>query len=187
MRIIAGLYKGRKLETLADDSVRPTADRVREALFNVLMHRYTHEDGTPLLKDSMVADIFCGSGALGLEAISRGAARCLFNDTSQQALNIARHNATKMQCLAQADFTKGEAANAPHSPPRKLVFLDPPYNKGLIPPTITALLKRGFFAADAVIVTETSVTEELELPLELDLTRDYGKSRVQFWLNVAES
>jgi 16S rRNA (guanine966-N2)-methyltransferase len=181
MRIIAGTHKGRTLRTLEDTSVRPTADRVREALFNVLVHRYHHEDGTPFVQGAYTADLFCGSGALGLEALSRGAAHCLFNDTNPKALSLAEQNATTLRCLAQSTFTKGDAGLVPHLPQRTLVFLDPPYQQGLIPPTITTLLARNFFADEAVIITETSVAEALMLPLTLDLTRDYGKSRVQFW------
>ena len=102
MRIVAGTYGGRKLETPANNAVRPTSDKVRGAIFNALLSRID-------IDDARVFDVFCGSGALGLEALSRGAAHCIFSDKSRQSLQLAQNNAKALGADHYATFQSLDA------------------------------------------------------------------------------
>lgn len=136
MRIVAGKYRGRALESPSSNIIRPTSDKIRGAIFNALLSRID-------LREAFVADLFSGSGALGLEALSRGAAQCLFMDKSHQSLSLTKRNAANLNIdTGQTLFQQGEAQSLPANAldhTFNLAFLDPPYRKSLIPPTLDAL------------------------------------------------
>src|SRR5215470_256230 len=165
MRIVGGKHRGRRIAAPEGHDVRPTSDRAREALFNILEHGPFTVDGTSPLIDARVLDVFAGSGALGLEALSRGAAHLTCIETSATARSILRTNAktlgeTARVTVVQADATKPPTAAAPCS----LAFLDPPYRSGLAAPALAALAARGWLADGAICMAEISAAETLGAP-----------------------
>ncbi|MGM0422190.1 MAG: 16S rRNA (guanine(966)-N(2))-methyltransferase RsmD [Pseudomonadota bacterium] len=190
MRITGGKCKGFALASPKNDLIRPTADRVRESLFNILSHRPELS-----LDDAVVLDLFCGAGTLGLEALSRGAAFCIFTDNSKASLQLARQNTTKLKLLDQARFLKHNAAASwPDSylPADKisLVFVDPPYAKDLAVTGITRLKQAGILADNAVIVVEMSAKhpEEETIPgFNLFDARKYGDTILRLYQAAAET
>jgi 16S rRNA (guanine966-N2)-methyltransferase len=184
MRIVGGKHRGRRIAAPEGHDVRPTSDRAREALFNILQHGHFTEDGTSPLVDARVLDVFAGSGALGLEALSRGAAHltCIENSaTARSALraNVKTLGETSHVTVVQADATKPPAAAGP---PSRLLLMDPPYRSALAAPALTALAHRGWLAAGAICVVEISAAESLETPAgftPLD-DRRYGKAKLVF-------
>jgi 16S rRNA (guanine966-N2)-methyltransferase len=184
MRIVAGKHRGRRIAAPEGHDVRPTSDRAREALFNILEHGHFTADSTSPLIDARVLDVFAGSGALGLEALSRGAAHltCMENSAPARAALRANANAlgeTARVTVVQADATKPPAAAGP---PRRLLLMDPPYRSGLAAPALAALAERGWLAAGAICVAEISAAESLDAPAgfaPLD-ERRYGKAKLVF-------
>lgn len=181
MRIVAGRLKGRRLASPAGLDIRPTADRTRQALFDVLEHGHLREDGSSAVVDAVVLDAFSGTGALGLEAISRGAAAASFIDVSRAALDAARANAKALGVAG--DFILADATNPPRARrAASLIFLDPPYDKGLALRGLEALAAAGWIAEDAIISLEISGRETAAFVPppgfeKLD-ERRYGKARV---------
>lgn len=177
MRITSGQYKGRRLTIPNGKDVRPTSDKVRQALFNILL-------SYDLPVDAIVIDGFCGSGALGLEALSRGASHCTFIDKNTRP---ARENITALNdkdlnaaCLfAQKDARKPGLRPVGQAP-ANLIFLDPPYHKDLIPPTLTALSESGWLADEALCVLEMEKAYTPDLPDTYTLldNRDYGDTKI---------
>jgi len=181
MRIVAGRLKGRTLAVPEGRDIRPTADRTRQALFDVLEHGRLAEGGGSAVVDAVVLDAFCGSGALGLEALSRGAAEAVFMDASRAALDCARANARHLGL--QGGFILANAANPPRArKPATLVFLDPPYGSGLAGPALAALSKAGWIAGSAIVSLEMSGAElaRFQVPsgFERSDERRYGKARI---------
>lgn len=182
MRIDAGSHKGTKLIAPEGDDVRPTSDRARQAIFNMLIHRFEAVEGARVL------DAFAGSGALGLEALSRGAESLVAMELMRPALDALKRNITACRENARAlvfacDALKPPAAKThPKFAPCSLVFLDPPYGKGLIAPAIDALSDAGWIAPGALIVAEMAITEDLPAihPLAIQEERRYGKAKIQF-------
>ena len=148
LRIVGGRWRGRRLETPEGLAVRPTSDRTREALFNILASgKLAHPDGRALLQDARVLDVFAGTGALGLEALSRGAARATFVETlaaAQVALkaNTALLEADDMTQVYTQDVLHLLRAGAPHD----LILMDPPYKQGLAEPALARLSQGGWIA-----------------------------------------
>ena len=181
MRIVAGRLKGRTLEVPEGRDIRPTADRARQALFDILEHGRLVEGGGSAVVDAIVLDAFCGSGALGLEALSRGAAEAVFMDASRAALDCARANAKRL--VVKANFILASVANPPRPlKPATLVFLDPPYGSGLAGPAMAALSKAGWFAPGAIASLELPGVElaRFETPPGFERLdeRRYGKARI---------
>ena len=179
MRIVAGLHRGRNIESPKDLEVRPTSDRLRESLFSVLAHR---EDAP--LEDAIVLDAFCGTGALGLEALSRGAARAVFMDCSGDSLALAKRNIAALKEDARSIAIRTDAAR--HPPRAKiactLVFLDPPYGKGLAAKALAALAEAGWFVPRALCVVEMDPVRPEVFPegFVVEDTRRWGQSEVAF-------
>ena len=160
MRIIAGRHKGRKLSAPQGSDTRPTSDRARETLFNILVHGGFHPGGTSPLIEAAVLDVFCGSGALGLEALSRGAARVVFMDSSKAALAAAQANAGDLDEQAACHFLQNDGeAPGKATGAFTLVFLDPPYGKGLGGKSLSALSHEGWIAPGALCILETGKDE----------------------------
>jgi len=170
MRIIAGRHRGRVLKAPDGEGTRPTADRVRQALFDMLWH--APWGGRTVVQDQLVLDAFAGTGALGLEALSRGADHATFIERDRGALAVLRANITACKedghaAVLAADATKPPAARVACG----LVFLDPPYGKDLVPQAVTALQAAGWIAPGALIVAEMGESETLDLPGYEELAR----------------
>jgi 16S rRNA (guanine966-N2)-methyltransferase len=167
MRIIAGQWRGRPLLAPPGDSTRPTADRVREALFSMLASRLGSFEGL------QVADLFAGSGALGLEALSRGAAHCVFVENDRRAADAIRANIASLGASGEVLTRNAEHSALPA--PADLAFLDPPYGSGLAPAVLAKLnLAPGGWAS-----VETGRGERVEAGgYEVDAERNYGKAKI---------
>jgi 16S rRNA (guanine966-N2)-methyltransferase len=152
MRVVGGRLKGRNIASPASRDIRPTADRLRESLFNILIHAY----GDPI-DGARVIDLFAGTGALGIEAISRGAAFALFVDNGAEARALLRNN---VEALGLGGVTKvfrrdaGDLGPAHPVEPFSLVFLDPPYQMKLAEKALGSLRDGGWLTADAMLVVE---------------------------------
>ncbi len=185
MRIVGGRLKGRALSAPPGEQTRPTSDRTREALFNIL----EHASWAPPLEGARVMDLFAGSGALGFEAMSRGASFGLFVDTSASARGAIRDNAEALNLLGVARIHRRSATALGDKPtglgpPFSLAFLDPPYAQAdtLIPATIAALITGAWLQDHAMIVIEhphTWSADELDDALAHD-TRRYGAASISF-------
>jgi len=174
MRIIAGEWRGRKLRAPEGDATRPTADRTRETLFSMLTSRIGSFEGL------LVADLFAGSGALGLEALSRGAAEAIFVEQDPAALRALRDNIAALRAQPLCDVRNGSVmALGPAKRPCDLLLLDPPYETGAGAVALDKLRRLGWIAPGAWISLETSNREAIELKgFELDTARDVGKARL---------
>jgi len=150
MRIIAGSLKGRKLLTPTTDAIRPTSDRMREAVFNVLMHG---QFGGAAVIGQRVMDICCGTGAFGLEAISRGAAHCSFIDQDRNAIDLTRQNAEHCGVTAKAHCIQADASRLPPTrEPVALAFMDAPYASPLTVAAYTSLRTGGWLVQDSLFL-----------------------------------
>ncbi len=182
MRIVSGRLRGRNIATPGGKNTRPTSDQTRESLFNIL----THAEWAPELDGAIVADIFAGSGALGLEAISRGAEFCLFVETEPKARASIRANIEKMGLfgctrLHRKDATKLRIAPGNLRGPFSHIFMDPPYRKGLWRPVLDRLTAQGLVAKDGVIILEVANDEEVDTGNYNVLDeRVWGAARVLF-------
>ena len=178
MRIVGGRFRGRPRKGPRSDAIRPTSDRLRETRFNILAHAY--DDA---VEGARVLDLFAGTGAMGLEALSRGARFALFVDDGAEARGIIRENIETLGLggatrLFRRDATRlGPAApNAPFS----LVFCDPPYGRDLAPQALASCAAGGWLEPGALVVVEEAQGVEVALPkgfVEVD-RRDYGETRV---------
>jgi len=182
MRIVGGRHRGRPLKAPEGLDARPTADRTRESLFNLLEHGRLAREGSPLA-DAVVLDAFCGTGALALEALSRGAARAYGLDAGAPALDAARANAAALGEAAAFKAARGDALRPPPaSEPASLVLMDPPYGKGMGAEAIAALDRAGWIAPGAVLSLETSAKERFEPPPGFTLEDERRYGRAKLWL-----
>jgi len=183
VRIVAGKHRGRRLEVPAGRDVRPTSDRTRQSLFNILSHGDWMEDGADTLDGADVLDAFCGTGALALEALSYGAARAALLDKARSSLEVARRNAEMLGEGAQCRFILGDAAKPPPAPfAARLVFLDPPYGQDLSPPALTGLSRAGWIAPGALVCVEVGADDGFAPPPGFEAldVRDYAQARIHF-------
>jgi 16S rRNA (guanine966-N2)-methyltransferase len=182
MRIVAGRHRGRRLLAPQGETVRPTSDRAREALFNILSHGQLAAEGI-LFAEAAVLDAFAGTGALGLEALSRGAAEAAFIEQDREALATLRRNIAALGEDGRARIVPGDATRPPRAPSAyALVFLDPPYRSGLAAAALTALDAAGWLAPESLAVVELAAREELVPPIRFFLVdeRVYGAARLVF-------
>ena len=171
MRIIAGHWRGRAITAPPGAATRPTADRVREALFSMLTSRLGSFDGL------RVFDGFAGTGALGLEAMSRGAVHGTFVENDAAAVKVLRTNIAGMKFAADVIVAPLEAiGTAPAA--CNVIMLDPPYGSGLAEPALARLIERGWVAPHALISVETSKKEVIIGAFEVLAVRDHGKARL---------
>lgn len=177
MRIISGSYGGRRLETPKNDDIRPTSDKLRGAVFNALLSRIELEGIT-------VLDICCGTGALGLEALSRGAGHAVFIDSARSSLDLAKKNAAMLG--AEGKFILKDAGKMGEPPseiePAGLFFCDPPYHKGIVPLALESLTEGGWLADSAFGVLETEKEANLILPPGFAMVQEklYGDTKIIF-------
>jgi 16S rRNA (guanine966-N2)-methyltransferase len=178
MRIDAGSHRGVRLVSPEGLDTRPTADRARQAVFNILMNSYD------AVRDAKVLDVFAGSGAMGLEALSRGAERASFIEIDRGAAEAIKKNITACREQPRAQLFINDALKPPRLAanwgPATLVFLDPPYQKDLIVPTLNALHEAGWIAPAALLVAEMHRKDALAAPEGFELLddREYGKARM---------
>jgi len=180
VRVVGGRFRGRTLAGPKSDAIRPTSDRLRETIFNVLAHGY----GDPV-EGARVIDLFAGTGAMGIEALSRGAAFCLFVEEGAQARGLIRENVEALGLggatrLFRRDATRMGAAG--QNPPASLVFCDPPYGKDLAPRALKSCADGGWLSPGALVVVEEAQGAGVALPdgfEELE-RRDYGETKVLF-------
>ena len=183
MRIVSGEFRGKAIVTPPGDRTRPTSDRARQAVFNIL----EHAAWSPGLRDTRVIDLFAGSGALGFEALSRGAAFCLFVETDELARGAIRQNVDAMGLFGRTRVHRRDATDlgvrpGADGPAFDLAFLDPPYGKGLGETALAKLAAGGWLADGAVVMFERGSDEpDFDAPgfEKLD-ARDYGAARVHF-------
>ncbi|MEE2786108.1 MAG: 16S rRNA (guanine(966)-N(2))-methyltransferase RsmD [Myxococcota bacterium] len=177
VRIVSGRFRGKRLKVPAGQHVRPTTDRIRESLFNILAHRFDD-----ICRDARVLDLFAGSGSLGLEALSRGAAAAVLVEKAKSVVDLLRQNSASM----------GDAATVVHSDalhylngpvfPVNLVFLDPPYADQLIAPTLEALIDRTWLLPKALVCVEYASTNDLRIPEAFEHLdqRSFGGTTISF-------
>ncbi len=164
MRIVAGRHRGRRLLAPPGETVRPTSDRAREALFNILSHGQLASEGIPFA-GAAVLDAFAGTGALGLEALSRGAAEAAFIEQDREALATLRQNIAALGEDARSRIVSGDATRPPRAPLAcALAFLDPPYRSGVAAAALTALDAAGWLTPDALAVVELAAREGSRRP-----------------------
>ncbi len=183
MRIVAGTLRGRPLVAPKGHSTRPTADRTRQAVFNVL----EHAAWAPDLEGARVIDLFAGSGAMGLEAISRGAAFALFIETDEAARAAIRANAASLGVTGQARIERRDATQlAPRAggdgAPFQLAFLDPPYREDLADAALARLAEGDWLAEDAIVVVERGGRSLPAVPVGFERLseREWGAAKVEF-------
>jgi 16S rRNA (guanine966-N2)-methyltransferase len=182
MRIVGGRFRGRAIDAPAGTATRPTSDRVREALFNILAHGV---EGFGL-EGARVLDLFAGSGALGLEALSRGAAYCLFVEDDADARGAIRQNIEALGLTGASKLWRRDATKlGPASPmqPFQLLFADPPYGKGLGEAALDAALAGGWLAPGAICVLEERADAEIAARAGLEAldARIYGDTALHFY------
>ncbi|MGD0764302.1 MAG: 16S rRNA (guanine(966)-N(2))-methyltransferase RsmD [Roseiarcus sp.] len=181
MRVVGGRLKGRVLHAPDSRAIRPTSERLRESIFDILAHRHGGA-----VEGARVVDLFAGSGALGIEALSRGAAFALFVDNGVEARALLRANVEALALGGATRIWRADATRlgkAPAGPPFALAFLDPPYDKGLAGPALAALCAGNWLAEGALIVVEEAAKAGIAAPPALDLVdeRVYSETRIAFF------
>ncbi len=179
MRVVGGKLRGRNLATPSDDAIRPTSDRVREAVFNWLLHG----DPVARIEGGRVIDLFAGTGALGIEALSRGATFCLFVEEAAEARGLIRRNIEAFGLTGVTKLWRRDATDlgpAGNMMPYDVAFLDPPYGKGLGEKALAALAEGGWLVPDALCVLEERKGADLALPQAFDVLdqREWGDTQV---------
>jgi 16S rRNA (guanine966-N2)-methyltransferase len=180
MRIVGGSLRGRRLEAPPGADIRPTADRAREALFNILQH--SELMSAPLV-GARVIDLFAGTGAIACEALSRGAAHATLIEQDRAALACARANLAALGLAERASVLQADATSLPRATqPASFAYLDPPYRSGLAVPTLRGLADGGWLAPDALAVVELAAREDFAAPDRFALRdeRRYGAARLVF-------
>ncbi|WP_374395277.1 16S rRNA (guanine(966)-N(2))-methyltransferase RsmD [Sphingopyxis sp.] len=174
MRVISGEWRGRKLLAPKNDATRPTADRTRETLFSMLASRLGSFEGLH------VADLFAGSGALGIEALSRGAAHCVFGEQDREAIDALRKNLAALGAAPRADVRAGSVlALGPAPRPFDLLLFDAPYGTGAGSVALDKLNRLGWVGADSLISIETADKEAVEVAgFAIDAIRKVGKAKL---------
>ncbi len=179
MRIIAGTYGGRRLEVPKGRDIRPTSDKVRGSIFNALLSRID-------IQGAWTMDLFCGTGALGLEALSRGAAGCVFIDKAKDSLELTQRNAESLDDFLETEFIHSDACMLRPRSERvhksALFFCDPPYNLNLIKPSLDALVKGDWLERGAIGVLEAEKNWPASLPARWEILSEktYGDTKVVY-------
>ena len=178
MRIVGGRLKGRVLSAPASRAIRPTSERLRESMFDILEHRFPGH-----IEDARVVDLFAGTGALAIEALSRGARFALFVDNGMEARALLRANVEGLALGGMTRIWRADATrlgSAPAGGPFALAFLDPPYGQGLAGPALAALVAGGWLEPDALCVVEEDAKADIAAPAGLGRLdeRVYGDTKI---------
>ena len=179
MRIIGGKAKGTKLYTLQGEQTRPTLDRVREALFNIIQFE---------LQDSVFLDLFSGSGAVGIEAISRGAKKAILCDNSKQAIEIIKKNIEKTHTIASIELYQTTFSQLLQNKIKEkldIIYIDPPYQSNYAYEAIKIILEKQLTSKNTIIIVETDNSERIiqqvqNLPIEIKQQKKYGRANLIF-------
>lgn len=169
LRVIAGYAKGFKLKTFSDNKVRPTSDKVKEALFSILTER---------IVDADVIDVFAGTGSLGIEALSRGAKTVVFNDNCKDCITLVKQNLETTKFIEKAEIIFGNADETIKKLSRQgkkfdIIFLDPPYGKNLIKDTLFILSESDIMRKDCIVVAEHDKNDEMPIKIgKISFTKD---------------
>nr|WP_314278524.1 16S rRNA (guanine(966)-N(2))-methyltransferase RsmD [uncultured Peptostreptococcus sp.] len=179
MRVISGSARGLKLNTPSDDKIRPTTDRVKESMFNIIQD---------LVYDSQVLDLFAGSGALGIEALSRGANRVVFSDKSPDSIKIVKSNIEKVKLSNKSlvlnyDFKRCLSKMGSENQKFDLVFVDPPYYKGLFEEVLATIRDNDILNKDGVVILEHDANTKIGHVdgLEVYKEKKYGITMLTFY------
>lgn len=183
-RIISGKWRGKTLVAPAGLLTRPTNVRARQAVFDILLH--APWAGPEFLQSARVLDVFAGTGAYGLEALSRGAGVATFVESQRDALAALRANISACKAEAASRVLAADAVNPPKGSAHDLVFMDPPYGQNLIVPALIALGRAGYFSANAVMVAELGPDDEFTPAMPL-VVRRHGKARILCWRHADNS
>lgn len=180
MRVVGGEFRGRALRGPPDQSIRPTSDRLRQTIFDILAHGY----GDPA-RDARVIDLFAGTGALGIEAMSRGGRYALFVDDGLEARGLIRDNIEALGLTGRSRIYRRDATRlgpAGNVAPFDLAFADPPYDRGLAAPALAALVAGGWLVSSAIVVLEEAAGVAIPAIAGLEMleSRTVGDSRVHF-------
>ena len=183
MKVIAGKYKGRRINIIVDKAIRPTRPIIREAVFSILTSGdFLSEDGKTAISDCVFLDLFSGTGSFAMEALSRGAASVILVDKDRSYLNLAKENIESIGELSKAEFICADIDRiyAPSNGAVDIVFIDPPYRKNMVLSSIEKLKKNDWLKAGSIMVIETGYREKLQFPdgFEIILSREYGNSRI---------
>ncbi len=182
MRIIAGAWRGRTLAAPQGQVTRPTAQRMRQAIFDMLMH--APWGGRALVDGARVLDGFAGTGALGLEALSRGAGHVSFLDRDRQATAIISENVARCRAEDRCRVITADVTRPPKGEGQNLVFLDPPYDQNLLPAAIAGLREAGWIMPGTVVIAEAGRLEsDWQFGVKL-AQRVHGAARVNVWREV---
>lgn len=183
MRIVGGDFKGRPIDSPKGSDIRPTSDRARESVFNILDHASWAID----IKGASVVDVFAGTGALGFEALSRGASKVTFIDKDRSHIGRIKAQAAKFGCWRDVCLLNVDAlrlAPPPRlaEPPCDLVFIDPPYGEGMVLPTLLGLKAKGWIKVGALVVAEFGKDDPFEAPrgFAVEDERQYGAAKILF-------
>jgi len=173
IRIVGGTHRSRKLQMPESEAVRPTSDKLRQAIFNILEHRLN-------LHGKRVLDGCCGTGAMGLEAISRGAAHAVLMDNDKVSLQLARQNAESLKEVTKCQLVQCSITTPPAGSPCDVIFLDPPYNKGLAEAGLAALTSANWAGPETLAFVEVARDEAFAVPQgwQLDNERNHGAARL---------
>ena len=178
MRIIAGAWRGRRLEAPAGETTRPTADRTRQALFDMMLH--APWGGRDLLDGASVLDAFAGTGALGLEALSRGAGQAVFMEKDRAAASVLQRNIAACGAESRARVFVTDATRPPRGSVQEIIFLDPPYDYDLLNLSLHALRESGWIGTETIIVAEVRRSASLEVRGIL-AERSHGEAKIIVW------
>ena len=186
MRIVGGRARGTHLQGPKSQAIRPTSDRLRESLFNILAHGFDDP-----VEGARVLDLFSGTGALGLEALSRGARFCLFVEEAAEARGLIHANVETLRMTGVTKLWRRDATKLGRCAPMEpfdLAFLDPPYGKGLADAALVAMVAGGWLKPGALVVVEETAEVEVVVPAHLEEVdrREQGDTRVIFLRNVSE-
>ncbi len=185
MRIVGGALRGRVVHAPSGSEIRPTSDRLRESLFNILIHAHDVS-----FEEAFVVDVFAGTGALGLEALSRGAAFALFVDSGAQARALLRQNIEALGQGGKSRIFRRDATRLGDAPPGQrfdLALLDPPYGQGLAEPALAGLVAGGWLKPGGLVVVEEETEARISAPPQLQRleTRGFGLTTLHFFKNDA--
>jgi 16S rRNA (guanine966-N2)-methyltransferase len=181
LRIIAGQWRGKSLIAPPGEVTRPTNVRARQAVFDILLHAAWA--GMSFVQSARVLDVFAGTGAHGLEALSRGAVFATFIENNRPALAALSTNISACKAEQVSHLVAADALNPPPGSAHNLIFLDPPYARNLVPQALGALSKMRYFSPDAVFIAEVGPDDDF-MPSNPLAVRQHGKARIFFWSGI---